>query len=144
MITGKEVKSIAQELEMGMKVYLNRKTLEYKSILDWDDMYGDTNFWEGEMEKIESEWDDYVVLSKMETRESFRIMEDFIDEIEDEKFRDQLISILNNRRPFANFKANVEGSAYRQQWFDFRLKKYEEHVIEQLEFEGIEVEDVEE
>ena len=42
--------------------------------------------------------------------------------------QNKLISALNNRRPFANFKVLVENSEYREQWFEFRQKAYELHV----------------
>ncbi len=53
-------------------------------------------------------------------------MEDFIEEIKDAKLKEYLMKILNGKSPIANFKAEIESSSYRQSWFDFRDKKYEE------------------
>ena len=137
-ITSEKINEIAQELEAGMKVYLNRETLEIKPILDWEDI-SDNEIWEEEVEDILKEWSSYLVISKMESREAFRVMEEFADSVEDEVFREWLIKILNRKSPFANFKAEVESSPYRQNWFDFRLKKYEEYVKEHLEIEDFSV-----
>jgi hypothetical protein len=137
-LSAKQIHDIAEELLCGMKVYINRDKPEYVTILDWDGMYGDTEFWEEEMEKIQKEWSHFVVLEKLESRESFNIMKNFIGEIDDEKMQQDLIRILNRRSPFANFKSKVESSDYREQWFDFRQLKYEEYVRDQLEFENIE------
>ena len=139
-LTLKQINEIAQNLETGMKVFINRENLEIRTILDWDEMYGDSEVWEEELEKIENEWTDYVVLDKLESRESFRIMEDFIEEVDDKKIQEDLIKILNRKSPFANFKAEIESSPYRQEWFNFRTKKFEDNVKEQLEQENIEYE----
>ena len=137
-LSSKQINEIAQNLETGMKVFINRESLEIRTILDWDEMYGDSEIWDEELEKIENEWTDYVVLEKLESRESFRIMEDFIEEVDDKKMQEDLIKILNRKSPFANFKAEIESSPYRQEWFNFRTKKYEDYVKEQLEQENIE------
>jgi len=139
-LTSKQVNEIAQDLQAGMKVFINRENLEIRTILDWDDMYGDSEIWEEELKKIDDEWTDYVVLEKLESRESFRIMEAFVDEVDDEKMKEDLIKILNRKSPFANFKAEVEDSLFRQKWFDFRTKKFEEYVKDQLEMNDLEYE----
>lgn len=130
-VTSSKINEIAQELEAGMKVYLNRETLEIKSILDWEDISDDES-WEEELEEMVKEWSDFVVLTKMESWEAFKVMEEFVDTIEDETFCEGLIKILSRRSPFANFKAEIESSPYRQNWFDFKLRKYEDYVREQL------------
>ncbi|MEX0987421.1 MAG: UPF0158 family protein [Bacteroidales bacterium] len=139
-LTKDQIQDIAESLEIGMKVYINRENLEYRTVLDWDDMYSDLDIWDNEIEKIETEWNDYVVLEKLESDESFHIMENFIDEVDDENLRDNLVKIINGKTPFANFKAEVELSAYRQQWFNFRTQKFIEHVEAMLSIEDIEYE----
>ena len=131
------IHQIAQELEAGMKVYLNRKTLEYESVLDWDDIQ-DTDLWEKEVRKIEKKWKDYIIITKMESREAFQVMENFIDEVDDLRLKEDLIKILYRKSPFANFKMEVESSSHRQQWFDFRTRSYEDYIREQLDLENIE------
>ena len=132
-ITSKQINEIAQELEAGMKVYINKETLEIKPILDWEDSYGDSEFWDEEFEEIEANWASFLVIEKMESWEAFKVMEEFIEEVEDERLSEDLAKILGRKSPFANFKAEVESSPYRQNWFDFRLKRYEDYVREQLE-----------
>ena len=131
------INKMAQELETKMKVYLNKETLEYESVLDWDDM-DDSGLWENEARKIEKKWKDYIVITKMETWESFKIMENFVDEVDDARLREDLIKILNRKSPFANFKMEVESSNYRQKWFDFRTKSYEDYIRDELDLKNIE------
>ncbi|HLF33082.1 MAG TPA: UPF0158 family protein [Cyclobacteriaceae bacterium] len=138
-LTAKQINEIAQELEAGMKIFTDRENLEIRTILDWDDIT-DPGIWHKEQKKIEREWPDYITIEKLEPGESFRIMESFVDEINDIKLKQDLIKILSRKSPFANFKAEIESSAYRQKWFDFRTMKYEEYVKAQLEVENIEFE----
>ncbi len=135
-LTSKQINEIAQELEAGMKVYINRNNHEIRTILDWDDVL-DTEPWDEEKEKIEKEWEDYAIIEKMESREAFGIMEDFVDWLDDEKMKEDLTKILSRKSPFANFKAEVEASEYRNKWFDYRTEKFEEYVREQLKYKNI-------
>ncbi len=139
-ITAKQIDDIAQEIEMGMKVYINRHTYEVRSVFDWEDSIGDTDEWEEEEEKITEEWEDFVVVSKMESREAFRVMENFILEIQDERLRKEVIRILEGKRPFANFKAVIESSSVRENWFAFRTEAMQGFVKEQLKGEDVEIE----
>lgn len=127
---------MAQDLEAGMKIFINKETLEYRTILDLDDLM-DPEFWEEEMEKIENEWSNYAVIEKMNSSEAFKIMEDFVDEVKDLKLKENLIKILNRKSPFANFKAEIESSNYREEWFAFRTKRHEDYVKGQLDMNEI-------
>ena len=136
-LTSEHINSIAQELEAGMKVFINKETLEYNSIPDYDDM-ADYEFWNEEIEKIEREWADYIVITKLDSYSAFKIMEGFLDEIEDQNLKEDLARILYRKSPFANFKIVIESSKFRKAWFDYRTKRHEEYVREQLDYEKIE------
>jgi hypothetical protein len=135
-LTSNQINSIAQELEVGMKVFVNKKTLEYRSILDYEDMT-DTELWNEEIEKIEREWTDYIVIEKMDSYNASKIMEGFLDEINDINFKEDLARILNRKSPFANFKIVIESSKYRKIWFEYRTKRYEEYVKDHLDIAEI-------
>ena len=139
-ISLQQIHEISQDLQTGLKTFINRETYEIKSILDNNEIYSDSEIWEEELEKIENEWTEYSIITKMESWEEFQIMEDFIEEIKDDKLKEDIIKILNRKSPFANFKAEIESSAYRQKWFDFRDLKYEEYVKEKLKEEQIKIE----
>ncbi|MFW6389389.1 MAG: UPF0158 family protein, partial [Marinilabiliaceae bacterium] len=68
-----------------------------------------------------------------ESSQGFKIMERFVDEVDDPRLRDQLINALNRKRPFANFKNLVETSSFRQAWFDFKQKQLEMLVWDELQ-----------
>ena len=135
-ITAQQIAAISEDLQCGFNTYINRATYEVKSILDIESLYGDTEIWEEELEKLEKEWKNFFVIFKLKSWGFFKIMEDFVNEV-DEDLQRVLVRILNNRRPFAHFKASVEDSRYRQDWFDFLNINYEKYIRERLEEEGI-------
>jgi len=135
-----QIHEISEQLQCGFNIYINKETLEIIPIPDMETLISDNEIWKEELNKIESEWNDYAFITKMESREAFKIMEAFIDEIDDDKLKEDLIKILNRKSPFANFKAEIDSSDYRQKWFDFRDLKYEDYVKEQLESEDFQIE----
>ncbi len=136
-LTDKQVKDIAEELLCGFDVYLNKETLEIKTIPSQfsGDILGD--FWDKEYKEIEKEWELYIEITPMHSNDSFRVMEDFTQMVEDPELQKELTHRLNYKKPFANFKVVVESSKYRQNWFDFRQAKWEEYTREQLEIDDL-------
>jgi hypothetical protein len=139
-ITIDQIHNISQDLQTGLETYINKETYETKSLLNPNEPYYDSEYWEEEFEIIENEWSDYIIISKMESWEAFKIMEDFIEELNDSRLKEDLIKILNRKSPFANFKIEIENSSYRQKWFDFRNREYEKYVLNCLKLEEIKIE----
>jgi hypothetical protein len=131
-LTENQIEEITDEIESGMNVYINRDTLEFISIPDWDEFIGDTEYWEEEQKKIDSDWTDYFIIRKLESWEAFEIMEDFVREVSDLDMVEKLAGTLSRKHPFANFKLRVESSVYREQWFEFRRNAYMKHVRKQI------------
>ncbi|MBI2416731.1 MAG: hypothetical protein HYV28_02315 [Ignavibacteriales bacterium] len=104
------------------------------SILDTQkNPFGDTDIWYKEVRKIKKNWKNYVVFEDIETRDSFRIMEDFAHSLDNNRLRESLLDILQMKKPFANFKWKIDNSGeYRQRWFAFRDQRYFDWVKEQI------------
>lgn len=98
---------------------------------DFGDVY---EFFKEEIKVLRRNPDDYVEVERPGSRDSFRVMERFINTLEDSNpLKSQLIHALNRKNPFSNFKVLVDGSgAYRQQWFDFRDEEMREWVRNQV------------
>lgn len=61
-------------------------------------------------------------------------MEKFIEEIDNEKLKNKLYIALQKRKPFRNFKWEIDYSGeYRQKWFDYKNQKYRDFVKHQGE-----------
>lgn len=136
----KVVAEIADSIDAGFISYMNPDTLEteeiQKNILYDPDRFGVlTDNTLDDWDLKHDRWKKCITFAPLESHESFKIMEQFAIEMEDVKFQEKLITILNRRKPFANFKAIIDNSIYRQNWFDFKTKWLENHVKELLVME---------
>ena len=63
-------------------------------------------------------------------------MEDFTDELPDNtRIKVTLIEALNKRKPFREFKYEIDNSGdYRQLWFDFKNQKMIEYVKDRIDY----------
>ena len=138
------VQEIADSLLAGFVCYFNLDSLEVESLPkmlledpeEYELMTGES--WESE-EKKHEKWKNYIEIAPLDSSEAFRIMENFAEQVEDQHIQNKLISALNNRRPFANFKMLVESSEYREHWFQFRQQAYERHVWDQIQLNSEEL-----
>jgi Uncharacterised protein family (UPF0158) len=128
------IKSIADDLECGMICYIHRETLEQISLPDFEALGGDAEGWEEDIEKIENNGKDYLQIEKLESRESFYIMESFVENLHDSVPAKKYLSIaLANRKPFAGFNAIIHNEDdLRVEWFAHRTKCMLEYVQECL------------
>tara|TARA_B100002049_G_scaffold216729_1_gene182835 strand:+ start:92 stop:532 length:441 start_codon:yes stop_codon:yes gene_type:complete len=132
------IKEIAQELDCGNECYFNQKTNELICLPNADLMATAGEDYYKEMfredfKKIESQKKDLIKFEVLESFESFKIMEDFKNQVEDDKFERDLERALNRRKPFQNFKNLIDNSDYREKWFQFKQKEIEKIVIKNIE-----------
>ena len=134
-LTQEQIKEIVQELDCGNKCFVHKETNELIFIPDTDrNPTMDTEFFEEELEKIDNNFDDYNVIETLESSESFEIMADFTEQLEDNNnLKTKLANALSKKKPFREFKFVMDNSgAYRQEWFDFKNSKLEEFVKNRL------------
>ena len=129
------IKNIAQELDCGFDCYYNSKTDEIISIPSFPHFSDEEDFKEAfkdDLRKIEKFKADFIKFEVLESFESFKIMERFVEQITDEKLKGELEKVLTNKKPFQNFKHKIDYSDFRQDWFDFKQKELEKIVESQL------------
>ena len=133
--TDDQIKEISQNLDAGMRCFYNTETAEIKILPDFENqLYAEQEMWAEAIEEIDSEFDKYVVFEVVPSHESFKIMEEFIETVNDNKLQNRLLNAINRSKPFRNFHAEIDNSGkYRQQWFDFKHQKYIEWVKDQIE-----------
>jgi hypothetical protein len=133
-LTKEQIKEIADNLDSGLKCYYNKITHELKEILDFDANPGaDEEPWQEMIDEIEENYSDYVVFEQMGSRESFNVMEDFIEEVDNIEFKKRLSWALSRSHPFRNFKDEIDYQGeYRERWFKFKTGKYIEYVEKQI------------
>jgi len=134
-LNNKQISEIAENLDLGMNCYLNLKSGEIKSIIDHDSLGEvDEELWGDDIREIEENYEDYFAFERMNSNESFEVMADFAESIDDERIRRKLMNALNRSKPFRNFKWAIDNSGeYRDQWFEFKKNRYIEYVKEQIE-----------
>src|SRR5690554_7485553 len=129
------IKEIAQELDCGNDCYYNPKTNELITIPNFGEMLDEDKFRESfraELKKVKKNKTDIIKIEVLESFESFKIMEQFIDQISDVQLKSRLENIIQNKKPFQNFKNSIDNSDYRQKWFDFKKLELEKIVETQL------------
>jgi len=130
-ISNKTIEEIADHLDCGMKCYLNISSGEIIAVAD-DENFIDMEL-DAKMDEIKDNPSAYLEFHMMTTHESFNVMMDFAMKIDDTKFQTQLLTALNAKSPFRNFKSKLDSSEnYRQKWFDYKKNKYIEYVKRQV------------
>ena len=126
--------NIIDLLDAGEMVYLHRQTQEILSYPDparWSESEN-IDLIEEVKARAAAEPDQWVVIDPPEPRDSFRIMEDFIFTVTDDHLRDRLLEALNSKKPFRYFRATVEDSPAREDWFDFKDARMKAWLLEML------------
>lgn len=141
-LTEKQIEEIAENLECGMRCFYNLTSGEIKTILNFNNWIGaDEEPWEEELEEIEEHWDDYFEFVGFESHESFQIMVDFAESIDDHRLQNRLIGALNKRKPYQHFKWEIDNSGeFRQQWFDYKRMCYIQRVKDQIDLNNMDFE----
>jgi len=134
-LTEQQINEIADSLDSDVRCFYNKWTGEIKTIPNFDSWSGvDEEPWEEDLREIEENWGDYLEFDNMSSRDSFEVMADFAENIDNPILRNKLINALNRSKPFRNFKWQIDNSGeYRQIWFDFKQKRCVEWVKEQIE-----------
>jgi hypothetical protein len=135
MEVSKEIlNNIADSLEVGLKCFIHKDTCEVLTYPD-PDQYPDMDpkDWKEEIGKVRKSKKQFIEIERMESSESFKIMEEFVHTLENNSTKIRLLTALEGRKPFANFKYQIDGSGdYRELWFTFRRNKNIEWVRDQL------------
>ncbi|MCO5946092.1 UPF0158 family protein [Mucilaginibacter flavidus] len=130
IITPQILKQIAEELDMGMVCYFHKVTGELEIYPDENHNPGfDDECWIDVMDKVSENRDDYIECEPMSSRESFRVMENFIGQIGHIPTRNKFIDVISRKRPFAHFKDMLEDyPELLKQWYAFKEEAYIEYV----------------
>lgn len=129
--------------------------VEYTSLEEAMTHYSDDSTWflnpkDGEFylysiygESIECEDTDFEEMVRVDpvpSKASFRIMEDFIDDIDNRVLSDQLANAINGRKPFRKFKDVLNNYPQdRKAWFAFQRDAVLRYGLKALESEGLDV-----
>jgi hypothetical protein len=116
------LKTIAEELDMGMKCFLDKETSELVIFPEEEDLMEDeVSPWKEEIDKVETNPEKFIEFERMRSDESFRCMEWFIDDVENETAKEKLMNAITRKRPFAHFKDQLrEFPEILEEWYKFK------------------------
>jgi len=150
------VREVADAMQENMGIWfldISKKEVifisdEYGSWLDEEITDEQINEEENETEKmflqdkkrISDDPDNFIEIPKAESHEAFQIMEDFTEQLSDERMQDNLVRALNRPKPFHNFRFVLdEDNDVLQQWYKFRDAAYLEKAKDFLAENNIKV-----
>lgn len=92
-------------------------------------------------EEIENNPERFYYIESIESRRSFKIMEDFIYTIDDKKIKDDLNDSINRKKPFRSFKDRLYNyPEIQERWYKFYEEELEKIMIEWLQDNNINAE----
>jgi translation elongation factor EF-G len=129
------LKEIAENLDMGNLCFYHKTTGEVESYPQDLEFSGVEEMWEDVTGKVESNIEDYIEFEPMTSRDTFKVIENFINTISHVPTQNRFIGAISRKKPFANFNDLLHDYPdLRQQWFTFKLEKYIPFVKAQLEY----------
>jgi hypothetical protein len=107
---------------MGMKCFLDKETSELVIFPEEEDLMEDeVSPWKEEIDKVETNPEKFIEFERMRSDESFRCMEWFIDDVENETAKEKLMNAITRKRPFAHFKDQLrEFPEILEEWYKFK------------------------
>ncbi len=136
--TTRQISDFSQQIQENIFLYINTDTEETKLIADLEDYMVEPELWQEEYDEVQKNWKNYVVIKGMSSRESFRIMEDFKDQVNNSQLQRKLTNALKRKGPFRNFRYVLEEDENMlQKWYKYKDKRDKEYfkacVLEKIE-----------
>jgi len=131
------IKEIAEMLDTGMVCFYNKINGELECYPgEFQNPGFDEEMWTEVIDKVEENYGDYIRFESMSSSEAFRVMENFIDDIGDTPIHNKFKDAILRKKPFRCFNdLLLDYPELRKQWFAYKLEKYIESVVEQIELE---------
>jgi hypothetical protein len=131
-MSDEQITEIAELLDCGEICFYHLPTSTIEHHPDPDNPYFEPELWKEIIDKIEANRNNFKRIERMDSRLAFQVMENFANSLTENSFKNSLIRLLLERKPFSNFKIMVDNSDHRQAWFDFKRQAYINWVSEQL------------
>lgn len=77
-------------------------------------------------ELMDMEWDRFIRLPEKYEIHEYRMMEDFIEEMDNQKLQMELYRAIQGRGAFRRFKDKIRYAGIEQQWYDYQNNAYRE------------------
>ncbi|GGZ22050.1 hypothetical protein GCM10007049_13540 [Echinicola pacifica] len=136
-LTDKEIDSIAHLLLKGKICYYQEDKKVIHHLPDEEENFNENLTLEEEdlLDEIDSDPDNYAEFVKMEPAQESYIMDQFAENfVENKSFQEDLYDALTKSKAMERFTFLIEESGkYHTKWQEFRLQKYKDWVLEQID-----------
>lgn len=107
-------------------------------LMVWDGMVnGDDN--QELIDEIEENFDEYIALPDQYEMDEYSMMEEFVENLSENKIKIELSDAIQGRGAFRRFKDTLHYLGLEQKWYKFRNDLYEETARKWCEKNGIEI-----
>lgn len=128
------LQEVADLLDMGFVVFVHKRTFEVLSY-PHPDRWGELEAideYEAIRSRIEEAAGDFIEIALPSAKDAFRMMQDFANQVQDERLRTRLLEALRSPKPFRYFRHMVESSDEAEAWTAYRLARIKEYAIGRL------------
>lgn len=135
-LTGQEIEKIAGLLQKGMICFYQLNNKKIHHLPDDEDYfnYDLTPEEEDILDEIDDNPDNYAEFTKLEPNQEHQMMETFVDRMVKEKaFQDELVNALSKPKAATAFKFLIDDSKYKDRWAEYKLDKYKDWILEQVD-----------
>jgi hypothetical protein len=134
-LTDEQIREIAEELDCGFRCFWNRQSNELLFVPDLDkNPEMENEVYDEDFEKLDNNFFDYNEIKPMESSDTFEMMEEFTELVDNSELKNKLATALARKKPFREFKFIIDNSGIdREKWFDFKNKKLKEWVLSKVE-----------
>lgn len=96
-------------------------------------LFEDSWNWDEEDKKIaeliDTDWNRFIRLPGQYEIHEYRMMEEFIEELDNQKMQSELYRAIQGRGAFRRFKDKIRYQGIEQQWYDFQNNSYREFAL---------------
>jgi len=116
------IKEIASIIDTGEVVFLHRETQEILSYPAPDRSgYNEFDYLAEEVLAItDAHPEMYIQFDPPDSRESYKIMEGFVEILKGDALRARVLDSLNSKKPFRNFRLAIENEGIEDDWYDYK------------------------
>jgi len=135
--TPQQIKEISDQLDCGFRAFYHKTFGDLIFVPHMDKHFDiEIDAWKAEFDKLKKNKSRYQEIAAMDSKDSFRIMEDFALQLSDTTLADDLLEALQKKHPFRHFKFAIDNSSeFRQSWFDFKSKRQVEWTEDQIKIQ---------
>ena len=119
-------RDIAEEVNLGQTCYLDKETKAFFCVPNFDEDASAEDALETELAKLKKERQDFIKLEQPDSTSGYKMMEDFVQSIDDFEIQSDFMEALYYERPFASFKQKVKKHSFTSEWNTFRKERLAE------------------